>query len=95
MALGNQNMQAQLSECCCNLRAEGLANTQKILDKMCDYEIQSLRDQLNAVTNQLSQTAQNNTLINALLPRAVPAYPSVSPYVSALGVNGFNTGCGC
>lgn len=36
----------QLSDCCCELKTEGLRNTQVILDKLCQSEIQSLRDRL-------------------------------------------------
>jgi hypothetical protein len=95
-ALGNQALAAQMAECCCNLRAEGLQNTQKILDKMCETEVQNLRDQLAAVTNQLSQTAQNNTLIAALRPTPTPSYIVSSPYQSLFGLNGCGyNGCGC
>jgi hypothetical protein len=94
MALGNQALAAQLSECCCNMRAENLQNTQKILDKMCETEVQNLRDQLAAVTNQLSNTTQNNTIISALRPYPQPAYITASPFQSIYGYNGCN-GCGC
>lgn len=36
----------QLSDCCCDLKTEGLKNTQIILDKLCQNEIQALRDRL-------------------------------------------------
>lgn len=94
------NAQMQLSDCCCKLEAQGLANTQKILDKLCENEINQLRTDLQSAQLQISQLSQTSNIVNTLLPRAVPAYPSVSPYMSAFGFgfngfNGFNNGCGC
>lgn len=52
--------------------------------------MQELRDQLQTAQFQLSQQAQNSTLINALRPFPIPAYNTCSPYTAS---NGF--GCGC
>jgi hypothetical protein len=81
-ALANQNLISQMQTCCCDLKTATQAQTQAILDKMCDYEIQTLRDQVNVLTNQLSNTAQNNTIISALRPTPIPAYITASPYQS-------------
>lgn len=63
---------------------------------MTQNEIQSLRDQLQTANFQLSQQAQNATLINALRPTPIPAYQTCSPYESALMyANGCGCGCGC
>lgn len=44
---------------------------------------------------QLSQLAQNETLISRLQPTPKPAYITCSPYqAQVFGLNGFN-GCGC
>ena len=58
--------------------------------------IQNLRDRLEAKSQelqtanfQLSQQAQNATLINELRPCAKPAYITCSPYQAR------NFGCGC
>ena len=60
--------------------------------------IQSLRDRLEAKNQelqtanfQLSQQAQNATLINELRPCAKPAYITCSPYQART----FGCGCGC
>ena len=60
--------------------------------------IQSLRDRLEAKNQelqtanfQLSQQAQNATLINELRPCAKPAYITCSPYQA----RNFGCGCGC
>jgi hypothetical protein len=90
-ALANQNLLSQMQTCCCDLKTTTQAQTQAILDKMCDYEIQTLRDQVNVLTNQLSNTAQNNTIISALRPTPIPAYITASPYQSYP----YGYGCGC
>lgn len=59
------------------------ANTQAILDKMCQNEIQSLRDQLNETRRQADICRQNDILLSYLRPTPVPAYITCSPYASA------------
>lgn len=64
--------------------------------------MQALRDKLaeqsQAIQSrdfQLSQLAQNETLISRLQPTPKPAYITCSPYqAQVFGLNGFN-GCGC
>lgn len=61
-------------------------------------EIQALRDQLQTANFQLSQQAQNSTLINAIRPTPVPAYVTCSPYESNMYASGCYrnvNGCGC
>lgn len=102
-ALQTQTLSNQMAQCCCDLRAEGLANTQKILDKMCENEINTLRDRLNerdrelqSAQLQISQISQTSNIVNTLRPYPQPAYITCSPYESALfGRCGFNNGCGC
>lgn len=91
--------QMQLAECCCNLRAEGISNTQKILDKMCETEVNTLRDKLadrdrdlQTAYNQISQIAQTNNIVNQLRPFPTPSYIVTSPYTSIY--NPYNN-CGC
>lgn len=60
--------------------------------------VQELRDQNTAYQLQLSNQAQNATLINALKPYPVPAYITCSPYQAAnvgmySGYNGFGGSC--
>lgn len=65
---------------------------------MTQNEMQSLRDQLQTANFQLSQQAQNATLINAIRPTPVPAYVTCSPYESNLYASGCYrnvNGCGC
>ncbi len=98
-ALQTNTLQAQIQNCCCELRAESLANTQKVLDKMCETEINTLRDKLadrdrdlQTAYNQISQVAQTNSIVNQLRPYPIPAYQTTSPYVG-YGLYGY--GCGC
>lgn len=94
----------QLADCCCRLEAGNLANTQKILDKLCDNEINQLRTDLQSAQLQISQLSQTSNIVNTLRPTPIPAYINCSPYQSAFnngfgyGFNncyGFNNNCGC
>ena len=62
---------------------------------MTQNEIQSLRDQLQTANFQLSQQAQNATLISTLRPTPIPAYQTCSPYESAHMYSHQYNCCGC
>lgn len=95
-----------------NVRFENSRNTCDIVNairedgaltraQMTQTEMQNLRDQLQTANFQLSQQAQNSTLINQLRPCPIPAYLSCSPYTSydpfrnGYGYGGYGNGCGC
>lgn len=59
---------------------------QDLRDKLADRD-----RELMSANLALQNNAQTSTLIDTLLPRSVPAYPSCSPYVAY----GHNYGCGC
>lgn len=72
-ALQTQTLSRQMSECCCEnrlaianqtsqLTATMNANTQAILDKMCNTEIQNLRDQVRGYELVAALGNQTNTL---------------------------------
>lgn len=84
--LGNQNLQAQLSNCCCDLKTVIHAEGEATRNMIQQDKIEQLREQVN--TSNLALFGQ--TLVNQILPRSIPAYLSCSPYVP---VN-YN-GCGC
>lgn len=101
--LNFKDMQAELSACCCDLKtaihAEGeatrgliQANTiQDLRDKVADKDRELLTSGL-AYQNTL--TARN--IVDNVLPRPIPAYPSCSPYVpSTYGYNNCGCACGC
>lgn len=73
-------------------------STNHILGFMTQEKISSLQAENAALTAQLSQNAQTQTLINTLRPCPQPAYITCSPYESVYGVgrnNGYGCGCGC
>lgn len=81
--------QMQLAQCCCQLKEEGVANTQKILDAICQSQISELRDkladrdrELQTARFQISQIDQTANLTNTLRPFPQPAYITASPYQS-------------
>jgi len=84
--------QMQLASCCCTLREEGVANTQKILDALCQNQIDNLRDkladrdrELQTARFQISQIDQTANLTNTLRPYPTPSYIVSSPYTSLYG----------
>lgn len=85
--------------------AASQANTQRILDYLCNEKISALQTENAVLTGQISQAAQTNAIISALAPKApIPAYP-VFPATSFAyptgvafginGLNGYNSNCGC
>ena len=62
--------------------ASSQANVQKVLDKLCDQETQSLRTQFAEARVIAQNNQQTNELINALRPSSVPAWIVSSPYTS-------------
>lgn len=90
----------------CDIIQAQNAGVQRILDKLCETEIQNLRDKVaeqnGAIQSrdfQLSQLSQNSTLINTLRPYPVQAVPFCG-FNNGFGFNGFanygcGNGCGC
>lgn len=78
--------QAQMDRCCCDLRAQGIENTQKILDAMNQNTIDSLRSEVNDLKNTITANGIGTSIVNQVRPYPVPAYPVSSPYV---GLNSF------
>lgn len=62
--------------------AASAANVQKVLDKMCEQETQSLRTQLAEARVIANNNAQTNELISRLSPTPVPSWLVNSPYTS-------------
>ena len=75
------NAQAQLDKCCCDLRAEGIENTQKILDVLNQNTIDSLRSEVNDLKNTITANGIGTSIVNQVRPYPIPAYPVSSPYV--------------
>lgn len=79
----------------CDIIRAGQDNTQRILDFLTTDKISSLQAENAVLTNQLSQNAQTNTIINTLRPVAQPAYITCSPFESVYGYGRFNNGSCC
>lgn len=102
-ALQAQTIQAQLANCCCDLKTAIHAEGEATRGLIQANTIQDLRDRLEQsqrenLTNTLvsSNQLQIQNLIGTLRPFPQPAYITCSPYMS-YGYNGCgcNTGCGC
>lgn len=88
-------------KCCCRLESVIHEEGEKTRALMNANKIESLRDriaerdrELQTANFQLSQQAQNATLINTLRPFPQPAYITCSPYESARCASSYNY-CGC
>lgn len=83
----NLQAQAKMDECCCNLRAQGIENTQKILDVLNQNTIDDLRSQVNDLKNTITANGIGTSIVNQVRPYPVPSYLVSSPYTSLY--NGF------
>lgn len=90
--LGFQAQQAQQAQCCCDLKTAIHAEAEATRQLINQNTMQELRDNLQAAQLQLGNLSQTQTLINALRPCPIPAYPSCSPYQVASWTN---NSCGC
>ena len=79
--------QAKMDECCCTLKAQGIENTQKILDAMNQNTIDDLRSQVNDLKNTITANGIGTSIVNQVRPYPIPAYAVSSPYVGLY--NGF------
>ena len=79
--------QSKMDECCCNLRASGIENTQKILDALNQNTIDDLRSQVNDLKNTITANGIGSSIISQVRPYPVPSYLVSSPYQSLY--NGF------
>lgn len=92
--LGFQSQQAQLAQCCCDLKTAVHAEAEATRALINANTMQELRDQLQAANLQLGNLSQTNTLLAAINPTPRPAYITCSPYQAANIGYSFN-GCGC
>lgn len=90
--LGFQNAQANLSNCCCDLKTAIHAEGEATRSMLQNDKIEQLRDQVYASNLALSNANLANTVINSVRPFPIPSYTVTSPYVGLY--NPYN-GCGC
>lgn len=68
-----------------------VANTQRIIDKITDYEMSALKNKIQEYEIQLSNITQTANIINQVRPFPVPAYITTSPYQGSI----YTGTCGC
>lgn len=83
----NLQAQAKLDECCCSLKAQGIENTQKILDAMNQNTIDSLRSEVNDLKNTITANGIGSSIVNQVRPYPTPSYLVSSPYQSIYNTN--------
>lgn len=87
----------------CEITMNATANTQKILDRLCqmesnakDQRIAQLQFDLQAAQLQIGNIRQTENIVNSVRPPVVPAYVVSSPYESIRHNYGYGYGgCGC
>lgn len=79
--------QSKMDECCCSLKAQGIENTQKILDAMNQNTIDNLRSEVNDLKNTITANGIGASIVSQVRPYPTPSYIVSSPYQSLY--NGF------
>lgn len=95
--LGFQAAQAQLSECCCDLKTAIHSEGEQTRALITQNTIQDLRDQVNGFQTTLSNANQTQSILSAL--GQWYAHPPVNPYAAfgygyGYGYNGYGRNCG-
>ncbi len=96
-ALQTQTLSSQMAECCCDLKTAIHAEGEATRNMIQADKIEQLRDQVFATNTALNNANLANQIINSIIPRPAPAYPSCSPFVPSnygFGGCGCNSGCG-
>lgn len=78
--MGFQNLSAQMSNCCCDLKTAIHAEGEATRDLITQNTIQDLRDRLSLANNTIASQTLTNDIINQVRPCPIPAYLSCSPY---------------
>lgn len=86
-ALANQVMQAQMAQCCCDLKTAIHSEGEATRSLIQDNNIQELRDRLNTANNALTIQTITNSVVDQLRPTPIPAYLTCSPYTSYTNYN--------
>lgn len=83
LLLGNKDIQAQMAQCCCDLKTAMHAEGEATRSLITENTIQELRDRLAIANNAITSQTIANDVIGAVRPYPVPAYPVSSPYGTA------------
>ena len=90
--LNAKDVQYQLSNCCCDLKTAIHAEGEATRAMIQSDKIEQLRDQVFATNLALNNQTLANQIVNSIIPRPAPAYPSCSPFVPS--TYGYSN-CGC
>jgi hypothetical protein len=91
MSKGIDNINYNNARNTCDIITASNANTQKIIDMIQSDKIDQLRSNLQLTQMELSNNVQTQSLVQALRPFPIPAYPTASPYQALYG----NGTCAC
>lgn len=83
--LGNKDIQAQMAQCCCDLKTAMHAEGEATRALITENTIQDLRDRLAVANSAITSQSIANDVIGAVRPYPQPAYITCSPYQSAYG----------
>lgn len=76
--------------------ASSQANTQRILDYLCNEKISGLQAKLASAEAQISNQATANYIVNAIRPYPQASFVVPNPYTGAYGGYGYGScNCGC
>lgn len=81
-ALQTNTLQAQMQNCCCELKTAIHAEGEATRAQMQSDKIEELRASLNAATNAYNNVSMANNIIQTLQPTPRPAYVVSSPYAT-------------
>ena len=81
-ALQTNTLQAQIQNCCCELKTAIHAEGEATRSQMQNDKIEELRASLNTTSNAYNNVSLANNIIQALQPTPKPAYMVSSPYAS-------------
>lgn len=85
LLLGNKDIQAQMAQCCCDLKTAMHAEGEATRALITENTIQDLRDRLAVANSAITSQSIANDVIGAVRPYPQPAYITCSPYQSAYG----------
>ena len=81
-SLQTNTLQAQMQNCCCELKTAIHAEGEATRSQMQNDKIEELRASLNTTSNAYNNVSLANNIIQALQPTPKPAYMVSSPYAS-------------
>ena len=85
LLLGNKDIQAQMAQCCCDLKTAVHAEGEATRALITENTTQDLRDRLAVANSAITSQSIANDVIGAVRPYPQPAYITCSPYQSAYG----------